>query len=283
MTSTASRMDAIMRKTREGIAQRAMERARLAEKSPPRCVECGEPFPEGHLFRKRALDAMQAGKAPRAVLCSTCLAAAQRQNRTREAAEAEAERAARIKRVREDLPRYLARAGVPPVLLGARFSSCPDLPARLVERVRCWAEAPEGFLMLMGPVGSGKSWLAVSALAHVMGNGGVGRFLTERGWLGDVRNDYGEIVVDRGPMGSAFLAYDDLGASYLNEMRHGVIQDLIRERYDYHRPTIITTNAGLATLDDLVGSRALSVIRAGRNVLQLDRADLRQSGSLPGM
>ena len=137
--------------------------------------------------------------------------------------------------------------------------------------------------MLMGPVGGGKSWLAVSALACVLGNGGRGRFVAERQWLRGVVNDFGTITVDAGAVRTAFLAYDDLGACYANDLRRGATQELLRERHDYGRPTIITTNLNLAALDEQLGSRVASVIREHGNVVACGHLDLRQSGSLrPG-
>lgn len=263
-------------------------RARLAKEDPPCCVKCGEAFREGWPPRERALDDLVAGRLPPPSLCERCLVAAEGETRRREAAEAEAARAARAERVHLNLPLHLARAGVPPVLRSAQFDRCPDLPAKLVQRVRSWAESPQGFMpqgfmLLMGPVGGGKSWLAVSALACVLGNGGAGRFVVERDWLGKVRNEYGNILVDRGPARTAFLAYDDLGACYTNDLRRGATQELLRERYDYGRPTIITSNLDLTTLDELLGSRVASVLREHGNVVGCGHLDLRQSGSLrPG-
>ena len=69
----------------------------------------------------------------------------------------------------------------------ADFANMPDLPAGLVAKVRAWAAQPQGTFLLFGLPGSGKTWLAVAALRHVLAEGlfapATVRFIGERAYL----------------------------------------------------------------------------------------------------
>lgn len=117
---------------------------------------------------------------------------------------------------------------------------------------RAWAsgegEMKKPFLTLMGPVGTGKTHLAVSALKRlVVRHGLTGRFVDFSKFLADLRNCYSTKASEEsiiGPLRTVdVLLLDELGKGRTeNEWQLEKLDDLINGRYNAGRITILTTN-----------------------------------------
>lgn len=172
-------------------------------------------------------------------------------------------RAAEERRMQENRsrPSDLDKAGVPERYLAMSLSTWRgDFDAGLLE----WATVrPEGFLLIHGPVGCGKTHAAMIVLRAACDGRRSVRFaaarLLPRMLLDDSR-------VEGRPEWSrharcGMLLLDDFGAETERGAAGDVLAELIEDRYVNRRPTIVTTNlnpADLYDLDPRLGSRIAS-------------------------
>jgi len=167
---------------------------------------------------------------------------------------------------------------IPPKYAHAAWATCQDIATELVEEMQAWAANPAGFVLLYGPVGCGKTWLATAALKSVRAPGK--RFLSEKAfldylfkkWAGQVTHNLG---VGMDPPG--FLLFDDLGAG-VNE-KPGMaphVSQFLAERYDLQLPTIITTNLTIPEITDKIDGRVASRIAEFDLMRSPSKRDLRQ-------
>jgi len=276
LAEAQARIDAKRRADEQRAKQRAKERAAVeAEIRGILCTECGESVNPARWLVEKGIEwrLRHRTKPLPKLLCDAC----KERNRRAAAAKAEKERLARR---RESIVMLMAQAGVPEKLRTARLDRTPDLPAALAGAVRQWARRPDGFLVLSGAVGAGKSYLAASVLREVIWDDRWGVWTAEGDFLAGVRREYGNVVTDMSLAECRFLVYDDLLTGFFDDLRTAAVEELIRRRYDAGRPTLITTNASIDTIESRLGARVASVLAEGRRVLALPARDLRQEGSL---
>lgn len=109
-----------------------------------------------------------------------------------------------------------------------------------------WLKDRKNFLVILGPPGTGKTWMcaAISYAAHR-------RFNTVRYWKEfdlldklresiDKYNDYFKTLEQA--MDDEFCIIDDIGSTGVTDWRKEVIFSAIDLRYNSMRPTIITSN-----------------------------------------
>ena len=104
-------------------------------------------------------------------------------------------------------------------------------------------------LLLIGPIGVGKTHLAVSILKELMGTKGVPcLFYDYRELLKQIQNSYNpaepttEMQVLRPVFEAEVLALDELGAVKPTEWVWDTVSHILNTRYNDKRTTIITTN-----------------------------------------
>jgi DNA replication protein DnaC len=128
-----------------------------------------------------------------------------------------------------------------------------------------YAERPEGWLLLEGTYGCGKTHLAAAIGNHRLAKGDGVLFITTPDLLDHLRGTYGpnsEIGYDdtfdrvrNAPM----LILDDLGVENPSHWAQEKLFQLLNHRYSRQMPTVITTNADLDLLDLRIRSRLLDV------------------------
>jgi len=163
---------------------------------------------------------------------------------------------------RERRQRLLARAGIPPryqhcTLEGFRLWHPPDADVdpslrhaqRAVQKfVDLYPENPKQGLLLMGPVGTGKTHLAVAALqALALDKGVSGRFADFTALVLEIQMTFGspgprqEQILE--PLVKAdLLVLDELGAGKASPWVMDLLYYLVNTRYLERRATIFTTN-----------------------------------------
>ena len=263
------------------------------DENPLTCEDCGKPMSvdDCAIYEEAYSCLRTSGTRPPGTVCKKCAAArgierdrqeAERQQQQRR--EREESRKRRIQEVQQDLSGHIAKCGVPSVLREARLDQCPDLPRDLVECARAWTQNPEGFVVLTGKPGAGKSHLAAAILAQILYDGTYWplncAFVSQPAWLDDVRQEYGNIESDPRPVSIPLLVFDDLGAGYLNEIRRAVVEQLIRRRDARQLPTLVTTNLSIAEIQENFGGRVTSVLQQDNRVWNLTGSDLRISGKI---
>ena len=137
---------------------------------------------------------------------------------------------------------------------------------------RDFAELPDGWLVLEGPYGCGKTHLAAAIGNQRLAHGDMVLFITTPDLLDHLRSTYGpsseigyDEMFDR-IRDAHLLILDDLGAENPSQWAGEKLFQLLNYRYNKRLPTVITTNVDLDRIDGRIRSRMLdeALIRRGR-------------------
>ena len=153
-------------------------------------------------------------------------------------------------------------------------------------------------LLLIGPIGVGKTHLAVGIIKELILSKGIAcLFYDYRELLKEIQNSYNssvqatELEVLRPVFESEVLALDELGAVKPTEWVWDTVSLVLNTRYNNNKTTIITTNfddqpAGVLagpraaareeTLGDRIGERMRSRLHEMCRIVKLEGEDFRQ-------
>jgi DNA replication protein DnaC len=126
-----------------------------------------------------------------------------------------------------------------------------------------FAEQPEGWLMLEGTYGCGKTHLAAAVGNLCLSRGEVVLFITVPDLLDHLRSAFSptaESTYDETferIRNAPLLILDDLGAESPSQWAKEKLFQLFNHRYSHRLPTVVTTNVELDTLDARIRSRLL--------------------------
>ena len=158
--------------------------------------------------------------------------------------------------------------GLPPRYLGFELAHLPPADAAAL---REWATATlaggAGSLLLLGPVGVGKTAAAAALLRELIRGGRRVRYATAAGLLDAIRATWGRLAQQREDqvlapcLAADVLVLDDVGASRGTENDGWRLAGVICERYDQQRPTVVVSNLSLANLLPVIGDRAVDRLR----------------------
>ncbi len=150
---------------------------------------------------------------------------------------------------------------------------------RALEAARRFADAPEGWLLLIGGLGTGKTHLAAAIANERMARGEPALFIVVPDLLDHLRatfhpqsdTTYDERFeeIRKAPL----LILDDLGAESATSWAQEKLYQLINYRYNAKLPTVFTTNARLDQLESRIRSRLLD--HTLTTVCHLDAPDYR--------
>ena len=147
-----------------------------------------------------------------------------------------------------------------------RLGTPPDQAAsleRAYEAARVFAENPEGWLVLYGPYGCGKTHLAAAIANAAVDRGIPTLFLTTPDLLDDLRATYerGATETYKERMEKVrtvpLLILDDLGAHADTPWAQEKLFQILNHRYISRLPTVITTTLDLAEMDPWLRTRLL--------------------------
>ncbi len=150
------------------------------------------------------------------------------------------------------------------------------------ERARTFAARPEGWLVLRGGYGSGKTHLAAAIANRTVEDGRVVLFVTVPDLLDHLRSAFSPLsdqsyderfeAVRTAPL----LILDDLGTEHGTPWALEKLFQLLNYRYMAQLPTVITTNQELEELDPRLRSRLadMDLVR----IITILAPDYRQSG-----
>lgn len=126
-----------------------------------------------------------------------------------------------------------------------------------------FAAEPDGWLLLEGSYGCGKTHLAAAIGNERLAKGDMVLFITVPDLLDHLRSTYGpsseigyDEMFDR-IRGAQLLILDDLGAENPSQWAGEKLFQLLNYRYSRHLPTVITTNVDLDRIDGRIRSRML--------------------------
>ena len=167
-----------------------------------------------------------------------------------------------------------ASSQVPESMRGYSLGSFVERSGKpeLADAVRAAWDGGERWLLLTGPVGVGKTGIAVSLLNEHLASGAGGLYVVTPTMLSRIRSTYGgdaddaatEATVMSSLIQTPLLLLDDLGKVRLTDWGQEKLFTILNERYIEHRRTIVTSNLGAsdgelerhvwpATFDRLIG------------------------------
>lgn len=159
---------------------------------------------------------------------------AQAEARAEERAREESERALWLARV--------SRAGIPDryaevdAQAGPKYAAAADMYADALLKGRS--------VIAYGPVGTGKTWFACYLALKALRAGRSVRFTTTTAMLQSIRDSYDGGVNERALMHRYIdpdvLVLDDLGQERATEWALELLFNVINERYNARRPTVVT-------------------------------------------
>jgi len=189
--------------------------------------------------------------------CPECGHLAERQRRIRQYRA----RRERIERYSQKRGRY-ARQTFASFDLRRREREAAALIRKAYRAAQVFAEAPQGWLVLHGPMGTGKSHLAAAVVNHLEGRDGASPlpeeerplvlFLTAPDLLDLLRSgyragDYEELLALCREVDVMIL--DDLGAEQETDWATEKLFQVLNHRYQAELPTLVVTNSRLENLD----------------------------------
>lgn len=134
-------------------------------------------------------------------------------------------------------------------------------------------------LLLVGPTGVGKTWLAYGALRAAVTTAGVQKWeaVAYADFVAELRPSGKDPEAAMGRYRDAdLLMLDDLGAAKGSEWVEETVYRLLNHRYNAMLPAIFTTNVPLAELRDHLGDRLASRLVETCELLTLTGPDRRR-------
>jgi DNA replication protein DnaC len=128
-------------------------------------------------------------------------------------------------------------------------------------RAQQFADAPEGWLVLQGKYGCGKTHLAAAIGNARVASGEAVLFITTPDLLDHLRSTYAPTSDDSYDetferlRNTPLLILDDLGTENPSAWAAEKLFQLLNHRHAHRLPTVITTNADLGALDERLNSR----------------------------
>jgi DNA replication protein DnaC len=158
---------------------------------------------------------------------------------------------------------WLHERGVPKKLCHARFKNFdPRDPSSksALETAEKFSRRKEGFLILAGDIGTGKSHLAVA----IMREKKTGLFIRHSSLLERIRETYRDRTAPD-PVAACkrtkLLVLDDLGTSGGGTDDQPALHSILDHRHAEGLPTVITGNVTAAEIAELLGQRVFDRIR----------------------
>jgi DNA replication protein DnaC len=158
-----------------------------------------------------------------------------------------------------ELRKKLADNGVPDVLVACTLDNWTPGNAeekQHLEAVRSFAlDVSKGFLILLGPVGVGKSHLAVAVMRTFRGQG---TFVKQSTLLRQLRATYNDKKADdpiEACQKAPLLVLDEMGLSGGGRDEAPMLNEILDYRYGHLLPTVITSNLDWGTLREELGER----------------------------
>jgi len=137
-------------------------------------------------------------------------------------------------------------------------------------------------LVLVGPVGVGKTHLIVAILKKLIAKGTSARYIYAPDLLGLLRdrsrNPEGASLLDitfREICSESVIAIDDIGVDRDTEWTVAQYTRIIDGRYRTKKITLLATNLGMEDLEAVIGPRSMSRLLESNDVIQMSGTDRR--------
>ena len=181
----------------------------------------------------------------------------------------------------EDWKKLLAEQEIAPRYVNCDFKNHPALTGRWNE-IAEYINSPKENILMSGTCGNGKTLTAICIMAGYTARRGRGaRYYNAEtlypAWFWESRNgspgDLARRVSD-----APLLIVDDIGQGEITDPFKRWIYSIINKRWEWERPTVITTNLSSSDFRDLFGDALLSRVSSGK-IWKFEGRDHRIIGS----
>lgn len=184
-------------------------------------------------------------------------------------------------RLRENIP--AAPVAAPGQPLGTRDPEIDQFDGEVASKAREWmakAATNRGSLLILGPVGTGKTQLACAIANALKPNMSV-RIVEARHILRDFRKAWDAIDGRESEVWNKYieprvLVLDDVGAGRASDNDKDRISELLCDRYADDKPTVVVSNLDQKVFKVEVGDRAYSRLRHDGTLIRLLGDDRRK-------
>jgi len=137
-------------------------------------------------------------------------------------------------------------------------------------------EFPERMgLILIGRPGTGKNHLACACVRQLIEEGKTGLITTVSKVLRKIKDSWraegkSETEIMRSFLKPDILVIDEIGVQFGSDTERMYITEIINDRYEWEKPTILISNLTMKELSGLLGDRVIDRFREGGKVVVFD-------------